>query len=111
MANSPQKVEALVDTIMEKASGGVSNMAGAELELTRSMLHTWCWLTVQINELEEQVNKEGALIPDEKKGYREHPAIQTIHKLTQRKSDYYTKLMRRLNLDEKDLDGIARFMK
>lgn len=90
-----QEIENQVQLMYETISPALSNMVEAEKTLTQDMLRSYCWFTVNVNELTRVVDREGAIVFGER-GMREHPAIGAIAKLSAKKSDYYAKIMKQL---------------
>lgn len=104
------------DKLMEAMSGGLEELSGAEYELTKDMLRSYCWFAVQISDLTAMVDDQGPLIAVEKGGANnkhtvmvENPAIGVIHKMSSRKAEYYTKLLRVLPDESVEEDAFAKF--
>lgn len=80
-------------------------------EVTSDMLMSYCVVCVQVEELNEIVRTEGYLVKDSKGIPREHPCINTAHKLTADKARYFTALKRILNKQEDEsADDIDEFL-
>ena len=62
-------------------------------KLAEDMLKSYAWFSRKMDMMTDMVDREGAIVETEK-GPKEHPAVSTIHKLSQRKADYFTRLMR-----------------
>lgn len=104
-------VQTRVDKMMAGIVPSLDGMDEMHRELAVDMLKTFCWFSVHLSDLQKQVDKEGPIV-ETQKGPRENPAIGTIHKLSQRKSDYYTKLMRSLPEEGKDaVDAMTEFLR
>lgn len=93
--NNQQEIENQVELMYKTISPALEPMLDAEKTLTQDMLRSYCWFTVNVNELTRVVDREGAIIFGER-GMREHPAIGAIAKLSTKKSDYYAKIMKQL---------------
>ena len=65
-------------------------------EMTEDMLRTYCITCVQIDDLNDMVQKDGYLIKDHKDKLVEHPAVNTMHKLNADKARYFVPLKRHL---------------
>lgn len=112
------EVEDRIDEMVETVSGCLGDMDDADRSLTLDMLRTYCWFAVQLADLTERVNDEGTIVEVEKGGAKnrhkekvENPAIGTIHKLSARKSEYFTKLMRVLPRDARSkMDSMDEFL-
>lgn len=80
-------------------------------ELVSDMLRTWCWYAIKVNDLLAQIDEEGAII-DTPKGQKPNPANNVLHQFTQRKSDYYSKIIKMLPPSGKEaLDALAAFQR
>lgn len=93
--NREQEIERQVQLMYDTISPALEPMLEAEKTLTQDMLRSYCWFTVNVNELTRIVDREGAIIFGER-GLKEHPAVGAIAKLAAKKSDYYAKIMRQL---------------
>lgn len=71
-------------------------------EVTSDMLRSYCVVCVQVEDLNEIVRREGYLVEDSKGVPREHPCINTAHKLTADKARYFTALKRILNKQDEE---------
>ena len=81
------------DEFLEAMQGMLHMLDPGQRKLAEDMLKSYTWFSHKIDALTVTVDEEGAII-DTEKGPKEHPAVQIIHKLSQRKADYFTKLMR-----------------
>ena len=104
-------VQSRVSKMMAGITPSLEGMDEAHRELAEDMLKTFCWFSVHLDDLQKKVDKEGPVV-ETQKGPRENPAIGTIHKLSQRTSDYYTKLMRSLPDEGKEaVDAMTEFLR
>lgn len=81
-------------------------------DMTKDMLRTYCITCVQIDDLNEMIQKEGYLIEDLKGKLIEHPAVNTMHKLNADKARYFAPLKRHLakQVDEAVEDELDAFL-
>lgn len=96
----------------------LDNLEGAEKELTANMLYSYCWFAAQMDELTDKIDREGAIIEVEKGGANnkhivnaENPAIGTLHKISARKAEYYTKLLRVIPDEMSEVDDFEEFLR
>lgn len=75
-------------------------------EPTRSMLKSYCLISVQVDELNERIEKEGYLV-DEGKGARENPLVNIVHKMNADKARYFAPLKRVLR-EEGNLESFEK---
>lgn len=106
-ADKPKTFDEKVETLHTRFKADFSDMD----EVTSDMLMNYCVVCVQIEELNEIIRAEGYLVEDSKGIPREHPCINTAHKLTADKARYFTALKRILNKQEDEsADDIDEFL-
>lgn len=71
----------------------LDDLSGAERDMTEDMLRTFCWYSVQIDDLVHELDVEGVII-DTPKGFRANPANAVLHQYTQRRGDIYAKVLK-----------------
>lgn len=71
----------------------LDGLDGVERELTDDMLKTFCWYTVKVDELSKRVEAEGVVV-ETPRGPRPNPANNALHQYTQRKADYYSRILK-----------------
>lgn len=99
-----------VDEIMEEMEQYLDELDEPKRTLTEDMLQMYWWFAVQLDDLKTKVEEEGAVIETEK-GPKENVAINVIHKMSTKKSEYYTKVMRVLGSGAKDkMDELEDFL-
>lgn len=96
----PDEFEARVQELHDRFKAEFNTLD----EVTSDMLMSYCVVCAQVEELNEIIKREGYLVPDSKGVKREHPCVNTAHKLTADKARYFTALKRILNKQEQDTD-------
>lgn len=81
-------------------------------DMSEDMLRTYCTICVQIDELNEQIKKEGYIVKDERGKLRENIAVNTVHKLNADKARYFAPLKRALTkqIDSEVEDDLDSFL-
>lgn len=83
------KVQEMYDSLSPCLDG----LDGAERELTDDMLKTFCWYSVNVDELTASIDSEGPVI-DTPRGLKTNPLNTVLHQYTQRKADFYQRILR-----------------
>lgn len=88
-----RKAASASDKLYARLKPCLDGLDGIELELTDDLLKTYCWLTVKVDELTAAIESEGPVI-ETPRGPKTNPANTVLHQYTQRKADYYTRIMK-----------------
>ena len=97
----------------------VANMDETKQGLTRPILEQFVWYTLQVNQLQKQIEKEGALIEVERgsanhqyTAWVENPASKVVARFSTQAGNHYSKLMRFLTQAEMEqVDALEDFLK
>lgn len=87
------RVQARYDAMFAKFNQDLDDM-------TKDMLITYCIICVQIDDINEVIQREGYFIEDIKGKVVENPAVNTVHKLNADKARYFAPLKRHLSKQE-----------